>query len=186
MDWMNQIGGLLQQYTGGQQGGNVHEDFDQAAQHAPSNVIADGLAAAFRSNETPAFPQMLGTLFNQSSGEQKASMLNTLIAAAGPALLSQALSRGSSSGSGGAAGGSFGGLGNVLNLLSGGGQVTPQIAEQIPAEAVEQVAAHAEQQDPSIIDKISSVYAEHPTLIKTLGGAALSIALAKMAQRVNG
>lgn len=182
MDWMNQIGGLLQQYTGGQQGGNVHEDFDQAAQHAPSNVIADGLAAAFRSNDTPAFPQMLGTLFNQSNGEQKASMLNTLIAAAGPAIVSQALSRGG--GSSPAAGG-FGGLGNIMNLLTGGGQVTPQIAEQIPTEAVEQVATHAEQQDPSIVDKISSVYAEHPTLIKTLGGVALSIAMAKMAQRVN-
>jgi hypothetical protein len=181
MDWMNKIGGLLQQYAGGQTSDTAHDDFEQAAQHAPSNVLADGLAAAFRSDQTPPFPQMLGQLFNQSSGEQKASLINTLIAAAGPAIVSQALSRGG----GESALGNFGGLGNVMNFLTGGGQVTPQIAEQIPPQVVEQVAAHAEQQDPSIVDRVSSFYAQHPTLVKTLGAAALSIAMAKMAQRAN-
>ena len=39
-----------------------------------------------------------------------------------------------------------------------------------------------EKHDGSIIDKISQVYAEHPTLIKSLGVAALGIAMRKMGQ----
>ena len=37
--------------------------------------------------------------------------------------------------------------------------------------------------NPSIVDSVSAFYAQHTTLVKTLGGAALSIALAKVAQR---
>jgi len=52
----------------------------------------------------------------------------------------------------------------------------------VPPEAVEELAAHAEKEDPSIIDSISNFYAEHPTLVKGLGAAALTVALAKIAQ----
>ena len=48
------------------------------------------------------------------------------------------------------------------------------------------IATHAEQHSPGIIDKLSGFYAQHPGLIKTLGSAALSIALAKMAQSHQG
>ena len=34
------------------------------------------------------------------------------------------------------------------------------------------------QKDPTVLDKVSGVYAEHPQLVKTLGSAALAIALA--------
>lgn len=174
MDWMNQIGGMLQQYAGGEQNAdNVHDDFEQTAQAAPSSVVADGLAAAFRSDQTPPFGNMLGQLFGQSNGTQRASILNTLISFAGPAIASQVLSRGGSSG--------------LAGLLSGGRQeVTPEEAEQVSPEAVQEIAAHAEQKDPSIVDSISNIYAQHPTLIKTLGGAALTIAMAKIAQRMQG
>jgi hypothetical protein len=46
---------------------------------------------------------------------------------------------------------------------------------------VQQIAAHAEQRNPSIIDKMGNFYAEHPGLVRTLGSAALTIALAKIA-----
>ena len=45
MDWMNQIGGLLQQYTGTQAGHapqSVDNDFDQFTQLAPQSALADG------------------------------------------------------------------------------------------------------------------------------------------------
>ncbi|MEJ7711338.1 MAG: hypothetical protein WKF84_16115 [Pyrinomonadaceae bacterium] len=48
--------------------------------------------------------------------------------------------------------------------------ITPEQAEQISPEEVQEIAAEAEQRDPSIVDRVSEVYAEHPTLIKTLGG----------------
>jgi hypothetical protein len=37
--------------------------------------------------------------------------------------------------------------------------------------------------DPSILDRVSAVYAEHPVLIKGLGAAALTIAMKKIAEQ---
>jgi hypothetical protein len=177
MSWLEQVGGLLQQYTSGTDTDTSHvtQDFDQVAQAAPSSSLADGIAAAFRSDRTPPFSDMVANLFNRSGSDQQAGLINSLIAAAGPALVSQILSR---RGGGGM---------DVTRLLSGGQtELAPEQAQQIPPDAVREIAAQAEQQDPSIIDRISGFYAEHPTLVKTLGGAALSIALAKLAQRQQG
>lgn len=182
MDWMNQLGAVLGQYTGAgaaQAPATVHDDFDQVTQGAPQSALSDGIAAAFRSDQTPDFGQMAGQLFGNSSGQERAGILNTLIKAAGPMILSQVLSRRAGANEGG------GGLSSLIDLLRGGQQtqVTPEQAEQIPVEAVQEIAAQAEKNDPSVIDQVSSFYAKHPTLVKTLGAAALSIALAKIAQR---
>ncbi|MGB7924208.1 MAG: hypothetical protein WCF57_13280 [Pyrinomonadaceae bacterium] len=182
MDWMNQLTGVLQQYAGteaAQAPPTAQDDFDHVAQNAPQSALADGLAAAFRSEQTPDFGQMAAQLFNNSSGQQRAGILNTLIRAAGPTILAQVLSRRANSG---------GGLSDLIGLLTGGQQteVTPEQAEQIPADAVEEIAAQAEKRDPSIIDRVSNFYAEHPTLVKTLGAAALTIALSQIAQRQQG
>jgi hypothetical protein len=180
MDWMNQLSGVLQQYNGAGAApatSTVQNDFDHIAQSAPQSAVADGLAAAFRSEQTPDFGQMAAQLFSNSSGQQRAGILNTLISAAGPMILSQVLSRRANS--------NGGGLSSLIGLLSGGQQteVTPEQAEQIPADAVEEIAAQAEKKDPSIIDRVSNFYAEHPALVKTLGAAALTIALSQIAQR---
>jgi hypothetical protein len=172
MGLMDQLSSVLQQYTNTSGATptpeQAAEHFGQVAQAAPSSDIADGLAAAFRSNSTPAFGQMLGGLFNQSSGDQKAGILNQLLASAGPGGLA-ALA---------------GGGGGLAALLAGGAsKLTPEQAQQVSPEAVQQLATHAEKADPSIIDKASSFYAEHPALVKTLGGAALTIAMAKMAEK---
>lgn len=166
---MGLIDDVLKQYAGGstQVPTNVNDHFDQVAQAAPKSSIADGIAAAFRSDQTPAFGQMLGSLFSQSSGEQKAGMLNQLLPSLGPGVLSQV-----------AGGGLLAGL-----FGRGTKSITPEQAQQISPEMVQQLATHAEKSDPSVVDKASAFYAQHPTLVKTLGGAALSIALAKVAQR---
>lgn len=184
MDWMNELSGVLQQYTGAAAAparSNVQDDFDQIAQSAPPAELADGLAAAFRSDKTPDFGQMAAQLFSNSSGQERAGILNTLISAAGPMILSQVLSRRTGQNAGG-------GLSSVIDLLTSGQQtqITPEQAEQIPAEAVEEIAAQAEKKDPSIIDHVSNFYAEHPTLVKTLGAAALTIALSQIAKRQTG
>ena len=173
MGLFDQLSSVLQQYansTGtGKVNPQVNEHFDQVAQAAPSSALADGLAAAFRSNNTPAFGQMLGGMLSQSNGEQKAGILNQLLASGGPGLLSQL-------------GGTGGGL---AALLGGASQLTAQQASQVSPEVVQQLAAQAEKSEPSLIDKASAFYSQHPALIKTLGGAALTIAMAKMAQRTN-
>ncbi|MBA2703512.1 MAG: hypothetical protein H0U60_06650 [Blastocatellia bacterium] len=181
MDWMKELSGVLQQYNGAGAApakATVNDDFDQVAQTTPPAVLADGLAAAFRSDETPEFGHMAAQLFNNSDGQQRAGILNTLLRTAGPLILSQILSRQTQSEGGG-------GLSNLIDLLKGGNEteVTPEQAEQIPAGAVEEIAAQAEKKDPSVIDQVSQFYAEHPTLVKTLGAAALTIAVSQIAKR---
>ena len=60
--------------------------------------------------------------------------------------------------------------------------LTPAQASQLTPDQVQQIATHAQQHNPGIIDAMSDFYAQHAGVVKTLGGAALSIALAKMAQ----
>ena len=168
MTLFDQLSSVLKQYGSGstQNPANVSEHFGQVAQAAPRGIIAEGLSAAFRSDQTPAFGSLVGNLFSHSNGEQKAGMLNHLIASVSPSSLSQ-----------------MAGGGALSNLLGGSSQITPQQAENVSPDLVEQMATHAEKADPSIVDKASEFYAQHPTLVKTLGGAALAIALAKVAER---
>ena len=71
MGWMNAVENIMQRYSG--QGGGTapasedpHGDFQQVAQAAPQEVVASGISQAFRSDQTPAFPEMLGRLFGNS------------------------------------------------------------------------------------------------------------------------
>jgi hypothetical protein len=61
-------------------------------------------------------------------------------------------------------------------------EVTPEEAEQIEPEVVEEMAAEAEKKDPSIIDNVSDFYAQHPTLVKGLGAMALAFMMSRMAK----
>ena len=168
MGILDSVNDLLKKYTGGaQDSANAAEHFDQVAQAAPQGVMAEGLAALFRSDQTPAFGNLVSSLFSQSNGEQKAGVLNQLLGSVGPGVLAQMV-----------------GGGALASLLgSAGKQITPDQAQNVSPELVQQLASHAEQTDPSIVDKASAFYAQHATLVKTLGGAALSIALAKVAER---
>jgi glucokinase len=136
------------------------------AQAAPASVIAGGLAAAFNSDKTPPFAQMLSTLFHNSSDEQKAGLLNHLLASMPAGALTQALS----------------GAG-LAGLFAGKNQLSPDQAQKVSPESIQQLATHAQIANPSVVDSVSSFYAQHSTLIKTLGGTALTIALAKVAER---
>jgi hypothetical protein len=167
---MNQIGGILQQYMGAGGGppqppAAVEQHFDQVAQSAPQGTLTDALSQVFRSDQTPSFGQMVSQLFNQSNNQQRAGLLNRLLASAGPGVLSQ-----------------VGGLGGLAGL-AGGGQVTPQQASQVSPDDVKQLATHAKQKNPSIVDEISGFYAQHPDVVKALGGLAMAIAIQHIARR---
>jgi len=170
MDWMNAVEQIFRR-SSGQAGGTAaapqdpHQDFQEVARAAPQNVVAGGISQAFRSDQTPPFPQMLANLFSHSDSNQRAGLLNHLLDAVGPETLT-ALS----------------GMGDLSSLLAGG-NVTPEQANQISPDQVQQMAAHAERQNPSVIDHVSSYYAQHPQIMKALGGLALTIALQHMMQR---
>src|SRR3954466_5473516 len=124
MDLMDELSGLLKQYTGAEATeapDTVHDDFDQVAQAAPRPAVADGLAEAFRSDQTPAFGQMTAHLFSNSNPHQQAVLLNTILSHAGPAILSHFTSGGGAGSTGG------GRLSDLINIFKGGQQqVTPE------------------------------------------------------------
>jgi hypothetical protein len=169
MGLFDSVSDVLKQYSGGGSANtdNAPDHFDKVAQAVPQDAIADGLSAVFRSNQTPAFGNLIGNLFSRSNGDQKAGLLNQLISSVGSGGLTQ-----------------LAGGGALASMLGGATKaLTPDQAQKVSPETVQQLASHAEKTDPSIVDKASAFYAQHPTLVKTLGGAALSIALAKVAQR---
>lgn len=166
------LGNLLQQYAANNPANadQAVNDFDRVAEAAPSAELAQGVSQAFRSDDTPPFPQMLGNLFGNSNSGQQAGMLNQLLGSIGPGVLSSL--------AGGVLGSMFGGNQNQQAAP----QITPEQASQLSPQQVQEIAQQAEQQNPGIVDRMGEFYAQHPQLVKGLGGAALAIALGHMAQ----
>lgn len=160
---------ILNRYLGGAAGdGSLADDFHAVSQNVSPDVISKGLQAALGSSETPAAGQMIGQMFAQSSPEQRAAMLNQLIAALGPS--------------------AQGVLGGILgsNIAAAGPSVDPGQAASVSTQQVEEAVTKAQQHDPGVLGGLSDFYAQHPTLVKTLGSAALAIALGKISQHMKG
>jgi hypothetical protein len=153
---------VSQLVAGGADATSLHE----AAANVPTGLLGQGLAAAFRSDQTPAIGQMVGQLFGNSNAAQQAGMLNQLIATLGPAA------------AGVLAGGA---LGKVMS--PGASQITAEQAEQLSADDVQRIVDHAHEARPGIADALGNFYAQHAGLIKTLGGVALTVALAHVKDR---
>jgi hypothetical protein len=160
------LGSLLSQCLGTATPANAPDHFEQVAQAAPQDLLSRGLAAMFHSDQTPPFAQMAAQLFDRANPDQQAGMLNRLLGSMGPSALAS--------------------LGGLLGSLAPGGAVpaaiTPEQASTVSPEQVREIASHAEQHAPGIVEEMSGFYAEHAGLIKTLGGAALTIAMSKMAE----
>ena len=144
-------------------GNATDHHYDQVINQAPSDVMGKGLAAAFRSDQTPDMGQMVGQLFGNSNSAQQAGVLNQILATLGPAALSAL------------AGGVMGKM-----LAPGATQVSTAQASQLSPQQVQDIVTEAHQQQPALADQLGSFYAEHSGLIKTIGGAALAIAMVKM------
>jgi hypothetical protein len=147
---------------------STEHDFAEVAPQVPTDVLGAGLAQAFRSDQTPPFGNMVGQLFGHSNPQQHAGLLTQLLATVGPALLGRLAS------------------GALGHFAQGGGtpQVTPDVAAQVTPDQVSEIAAEAEKKDPGILDRIGGFYAQHPDVVKGLGGAALAIALGQIANRM--
>jgi len=164
MSLFDEMKGLLSQYASGSPpSGDASAHFQQIAQTVDSGTLAQGIAAAMRSDQTAPFAQLVSQLFANGSTDQKTAMLNTLLESLPAAQRGQLSSL-------------IPGLGAVTSMT--GGQ-----AAGISADTVQSLAQHVEQHDSGIVDKMSSLYASHPTLIKTLGTAAMVVAMRKIAER---
>lgn len=168
---------ILGQYgSGAGASGDAIDHYDQVAREAPPAQLADGLAAAFRSEQTPPFPQMLARMFGQADPRQRAGILNQLLASLGPAAIA-ALANGP--------------LRQIFQRgapapAPGPVVITPDQAAQVTPEQAQEVAQHAQAHQPSIVDSMGDFFSRHRDLVKTLGGAALAIALARMANNRRG
>lgn len=162
MGMLSGFGDLIKQFSSAEGGAAA----EQTVGSAPQSAIASGLAEVFRSSETAPFAQQASQLFANSNGTQQASVLNALLAAAGPAVLAK-----------------LGGGSSLAGLLgSSPGTITPEQAASVNPEEVQALAEHAEKQDPSIMDRISEVYSAHPQMIQALGAAALALAAAHISK----
>ena len=161
------FGSLLQQYVGGNavDPAQAEQDFGQVAQHAAPAAVASGVKDAFHSDQTPPFAQMVGQLFFRSDAQQRAGIVNQLLANVSPEMLTSLAN-------------------SIGNFFTPGDKphVSPEQTEQITPAQVEEIAATAEQHNPGIVDQVASFYAQHPALVQTLGGAALGIVMNKIAQ----
>ena len=154
---------LLGQYAAGAAPkGDAGAHFQQVAQSVDSGTLAGGIAEALRSDKTPPFAQMVSQLFASGSGEQKTAMLNTLLSAIPSNQRSTIASM-------------------IPGLGATAAQGTPR-PDSVSASDVQKLAQHVETQNPTIVDKMSELYAAHPTLIKTLGAGAMAIAMRKIAE----
>jgi hypothetical protein len=49
---------------------------------------------------------------------------------------------------------------------------------------VQQLAEHAERQDPSVVQRAGEFYAQHPDLVKTLGAGALALVMSHLSRKI--
>lgn len=155
---------------------DTQEDFDEVARQVPSSALAGGLADAFRSDKTPDFGQMAASLFGGSNGQQQAGLLGQLVKSVGPALLSSV--------AGGALGRMFQGSAGAGGGVPDTTQISASDLSQLTPDQVRELATEAQRQDPGVLDRVGAFYAEHPEVVKVLGGAALAIALGQVATRM--
>ena len=153
----NIVDGLLQQLS---QHGNepapaeARDEFHRIAQTAPPEALSQGLQEAFESDRTPPFGQMVAQLFGHSDDQQKRGMLGALL----------------------------GGLGGAAQpvLAQAGVDAQPEHAPQLSGGQVQQIAEQAQKADPGIVGQMSQFYAQHPVLVKSLGGMAMALVLGRM------
>src|SRR4029079_6789234 len=141
------------------------QHFEEVAHNAPPEVVSEGLADTFRAEQTPPFPDMVAPLFHHSDPQQRAGLLNQILAAVGPSVLTG------------------GPLSELFRHFRDGTQISEHEADALLPHEVKDIAQRAQEHNPGVIERVSEFYARHPDLVRNLGNAALSIALANMARR---
>lgn len=166
MSMFDNLKNVLAQYTSGTASAQDAEaHFHEVSQSADQGTLAAGISETMRSDQTPPFGQLVSQLFANASPDQKAGMLNALLGALPAEQRSQ-----------------FGGM---IPGADASTSVSGTQASAVPPNTVGTIAERAEQHNPAIIDKMSTFYAQHPTLVKTLGTAAMMMVMRNIAARQN-
>jgi hypothetical protein len=96
-------------------------------------------------------------------------MLNQMIGLLGPTVMA------------GLAGGA---LSKIMS--PGQTQISPEQAQKLTPQQVQDVVNQAHAANPSVADNLGQFYAQHTGLIKTLGGIAATVAMMKMKDHLSG
>ena len=146
-----------------------------SAPAAPSTTTAPAAPAA--PSAAPIAEVDVESILNSMSGAAglnwRTSIVDLLklLGGLGPTILSSI--------AGGALGNIFGGNNNNASQAP---QISPEQASQMSPEQVQEIAKQAEQHNPGVMERMGEFYAQHPQLVKGLGGAALALVLGHMAQ----
>jgi hypothetical protein len=163
------LSGILKQYTGtaaANPGPAVADHFDQVSSAVPASSLAEGVAHALNTTSAGAgLGQTVSQTYAQSSGDQKAGILNTLVASVGALTASRVLGS------------------TAAQALNSGSPLSAQHAQDVSPTMVQQLADQAAQSDNSVVNKMSAFYAQHPTLVKGLGASAMALVMSKLANR---
>lgn len=157
------VSSVLQQYaaeTGVYSKEQVERDFDRVRQELPAEHVTNGLSEALRSDQTPPFDQVVGQSFEQGDAAQRAGMLSQLLDGAGPAVVKSLADNG----------------------IPHDAIVTPELADQIHPHHIQQAAREAHEENPDVIDRMSTLMAEDPALASTLDGGTLGVVMSKIAE----
>jgi len=149
---------------------NVDRDFEAAAHEAGPDAMQDGIAEAFRAEETPEFEEMVATLFENSEPRVRAGLLDNLLAGLSPSARFV---------------GGQDGLADVWRKYHAGARVAVDKAADVDPGDVEEVARQARKQNPGVLERVSRFYARHPDVVRNLGAVAMNIVLARIARRAH-
>ena len=146
----------------------IERDFGTVAEEAGPDAMQDGIAEAFRADDTPSFEEMVATLFEHSAPRVRAGLLDNLLAGLSPSARYV---------------GGKGALADVWRKYHAGARVAPDRAGEVSPQDVEEVAREARKHNPGVLERVSRFYAHHPDVVRNLGTVAMNIVLAKMARR---
>ncbi len=164
MGLLDDVKNVIGQYSAGTASpADLEAQFHQVVGTANPSAVSQGIAAVLGSNGTEPFGQMVSQLFANGSADQKAGMLNALLASATPEVRAK--------------------LGSLIPAAAATGAVSGAQATSVPADAVSALAQQVHGQNPGVVQELSGFYAQHPTLVKTLGSAAMMLAMRKIAER---
>ena len=166
MNFMEQIGGLLNAYASGSGATNrqeAHDHYDQISSAVPLDVLASVIGPALGSLGTSQVQERVFNSATEMSPQQRGGLMESLL------------------------GGLMGSGANLPGLLNslGIGQSVIDDPQSASPEDVAKLAAHAHENEPGIFEKAMGFYAEHPTLVKVLGTMAIAAIAKQVANRAS-
>jgi hypothetical protein len=166
---LDDLSGILKQYSGSgtaNPGPAVADHFDQVSSAVPASTLAEGVAHALNTTSAGAgLGKTISQTYAQSTGDQKAGILNTLVASVGAMSASRVLGSG------------------AAQALNTGSPLSAQHAQQVSPTMVQQLTDQAAQSDNSVVNRMSAFYAQHPALVKGLGASAMALVMSRLANR---